>query len=81
MMLMPESGTSEKLDRIEATLEKLGSEISSLGDKVGKLDGDVRIINDRVDTYQKASTQVVNLAFSLIVAATLAIIIPIIFGR
>ncbi|MBV5260327.1 hypothetical protein FLX56_18090 [Synechococcus moorigangaii CMS01] len=66
---------------MEATLGKLGTEISALGDKVSKLDTDVRIINDRVDTYQKASTQVVNLAFSLIVAATLAIIIPIIFNR
>lgn len=73
--------SEEKLDRIELTLEKLGSNIGQLGEKVGKLDVDVRIISDRVDTYQKASTQVVNLAFSLIVAATLAIIVPVLFNR
>lgn len=78
---MSDLETNEKLDRIESTLEKLGTEISSLGQQVSKLDTDMRVVNDRVDAYQKASTQVVNLAFSLIVAATLAIIIPVIFSR
>jgi len=32
------------------------------------------LTNVRVDTYQKASTQVVNLAFGLIVTATATII-------
>jgi predicted nuclease with TOPRIM domain len=87
--------SEEKLDRIEATLERLEQGFSGLSDKVirldekvglldtkvGLLDTDVRIISDRVDTYQKASTQVVNLAFSLIVAATLAIILPIVLTR
>jgi hypothetical protein len=37
--------------------------------------------NDRVETYQKASQQVVNLAFSLILAATAVIVIPVVLGR
>ena len=37
--------------------------------------------NDRVETYQKSSQQVVNLAFSLILAATAAIVIPTVLGR
>ncbi len=32
----------------------------------------------QINTYQKASNQVVNLAFSLIVAAVLAIILPVV---
>ncbi|WP_099239496.1 hypothetical protein [Synechococcus sp. BDU 130192] len=82
------STTEEKLDRIEVTLGRLeqgfgrlDKSVIDLDEKVSRLDTDVRIISDRVDTYQKASTQVVNLAFSLIVAATLAIIIPVILGR
>ncbi len=90
--LPPDDGdddmSEEKLDRIEATLERLEKGFSSLNDKVGdldtkvgRLDTDVRVVNERVDAYQKASQQVVNLAFSLIVAATLAILVPVVFSR
>ncbi len=52
---------SERLDKIETTLEKLVHEITKN--------------NDKVEVYQKASQQVVNLAFSLILTATIAIVV------
>ena len=80
--------SEEKLDRIEATLErlevgftKLTDKVAELDTKVTQLDTDVRVVNERVDTYQKASQKVVNLAFSLIDAATLATLVPVVFNR
>ncbi len=52
---------SDRLDKIETTLEKLVQEIAKT--------------NDKVEIYQKASQQVVNLAFSLILTATIAIVV------
>lgn len=49
-----------KLDRLTVDVEALKQELS--------------LTNVRVDTYQKASTQVVNLAFGLIVTATVTIV-------
>jgi glycosyltransferase involved in cell wall biosynthesis len=61
------------------------------GDWILFVDADERVLeslkqeitrtNDRVETYQKASQQVVNLAFSLILAATAAIVISVVLGR
>ena len=48
---------------------------------VEQLKQEVTRTNDRVEIYQKASQQVVNLAFGLILAATAAIVVPAIFNR
>jgi len=57
----------ERLDRIESLLEELKNEMLRT--------------NDKVEIYQKASQQMINLAFSLIIAASLAIIVPAIINR
>ena len=59
---------SERLDKIETTLEKLVEEITKTNDEIAKT-------NDKVEIYQKASQQVVNLAFSLILTATITIVV------
>jgi hypothetical protein len=41
---------------------------------MGAFGNELAILNVRVDTYQKASGQVVNLAFGLIVTAVITII-------
>ena len=56
-----------RLDHLEATTNDINQRLKEF---------DIRI-----ETYQKASQQVVNLAFSLIIAATAAIVIPAVFGR
>ena len=58
---------TESNEKIEKRLENLEQEMQRT--------------NDRVEIYQKSSQQVVNLAFSLIIAATAAIVIPAVFGR
>ena len=40
-----------------------------------KLDGEIKEANIRIDAYQKSSTQVVNLAFGLISAASAVVIL------
>ncbi len=55
-------------------LDKLDREIQSLDLK--QLES-----NTKIDAYQKASNQVVNLAFALISAATVTVIISAVFQR
>ena len=78
--------TAKTNERVEAyQKESQQSEIKAL---INHLMEDVESLkqenartNDRVETYQKSSQQVVNLAFSLILAATAAIVIPTVLGR
>ncbi len=64
----------DPLDRIESLLEHLTQDVEELKNEMLRT-------NDKVEIYQKASQQVVNLAFSLIIAASLAIIVPAIINR
>ncbi|MEM9274047.1 MAG: hypothetical protein AAGA80_13910 [Cyanobacteria bacterium P01_F01_bin.143] len=59
--------TTRRLDKIEETLERLVNEQEKS--------------NIRIETYQKSSQQVVNLAFGLILTSALAIIIPVVMNR
>ncbi|WP_049783900.1 hypothetical protein [Acaryochloris marina] len=61
----------DHLDRIEELLTGFGEDLNALKEQTIKT-------NERVEIYQKASQQVVNLAFGLILTAALAIIIPVI---
>jgi hypothetical protein len=65
---------SEQLAEIKLLINYLTEDVESLKQKITRT-------NDRVETYQKASQQVVNLAFSLILAATAVIVIPVVLGR
>ena len=65
---------SERLDKIESSLEKLVTEIDTLKEETIKT-------NERVEIYQKASQQVVNLAFSLILTATITIVAQVIINH
>jgi hypothetical protein len=66
--------TDDRLQRIESLLETNNQRLENL-------ERDIKEFDIRIETYQKASQQVVNLAFSLIVAATAAIVIPVVVGR
>lgn len=69
------------LDRIESQLKNVVTSLKQLTTDVEGLKQEVNQTNLRVEIYQKASGQVVNLAFSLIVAATAAIIVPALINR
>ena len=72
---------SSRLDRIESLLEHLTTDVGKLTTDVEELKQEVTRTNDKVEIYQKASQQVVNLAFGLILTSALAIIIPAIVNR
>lgn len=75
----------EQLDRlstdVEQTnqkLEQTNHKLEQTNQKVDALTQELALTNTRVDTYQKASSQVVNLAFGLIATATVTIIASVI---
>ena len=57
----------QRLDRIETILTNLVTEI--------------KIYDSKLDTYQKASQQIVNIAFGHLATSALAIIIPAVLNR
>lgn len=66
--------TEEFQQQVLNRLDKLDREIQSLDLK--QLES-----NTKIDAYQKASNQVVNLAFALISAATVTVIISAVLQR
>ncbi len=72
---------SENDHRIFERLESLEENDRRIVEKLENISNQIREFDIRIDTYQKASQQVVNLAFGLIVAATAAIIVPAILNR
>jgi predicted nucleic acid-binding Zn-ribbon protein len=64
-----------KVDGIKVEVDELRIEVDGIKTEVDGLKQELSLTNVRVDTYQKASTQVVNLAFGLIAIATVTIII------
>jgi outer membrane murein-binding lipoprotein Lpp len=78
--------TAKTNERVEAYQKdsqqsEIKALINHLTEDVESLKQETARTNDRVETYQKSSQQVVNLAFSLILAATAAIVIPTVLGR
>jgi predicted nucleic acid-binding Zn-ribbon protein len=78
---MTQAANNDRLDRIESQLETIVKSLEHLTTDVESLKQEVTRTNDRVEIYQKASQQVVNLAFGLIVAATAAIVVPTVFNH
>jgi predicted nucleic acid-binding Zn-ribbon protein len=66
--------TNEKVEHLEKNFEHLEKKNDQISQQIKEFD-------IRIDAYQKASQQVVNLAFGLIVAATASIIVPAIINR
>ncbi|WP_026135331.1 hypothetical protein [Scytonema hofmannii] len=59
----------------EITLADIDHRLSKIEQELKETNTELRETNNKVETYQKASTQVVNLAFSLIASATVTLII------
>ena len=68
---MPDNAELER--KIEALREDIDRRFDKLINSIDRS-------NDRIETYQKASQQVVNLAFGLILTAVIAIVVPAIFS-
>ena len=72
---------SEQLAEIKGLIQHITTDLKAIRSAVENLKTETQRTNDRVEIYQKAYQQVVNLAFSLILAATAAIILPVVLGR
>lgn len=66
-----------RLDRIEQELKRL----DHIEQELKTLITEIKIYDSKLDAYQKASQQVVNIAFGLLATATLAIISPTVLNR
>ena len=70
-----------QLKEVDNRLNEFDNRFNEVDKRFNEFDNRFREFDIRIDTYQKASQQVVNLAFGLIVAATAAIVIPAITNR
>ena len=73
-------GQEQRLDRIETTLEGQGQRLDRIETTLEKLVTQITIYDGKLDAYQKASQQVVNIAFGLLATAALSVIIPAVLG-
>ncbi len=73
--------TKQQITQNNQQLEQTNQQLDLLVKDVEILKQETIRTNDRVEIYQKASQQVVNLAFCLIAATAAAIVIPTVLGR
>jgi molecular chaperone GrpE (heat shock protein) len=64
----------------QVVLEQL-EKLSTLEEDISELKDEVRRSNEKFDNYQKATQWVVQLAFSLIAAATVTVIVSSVLGK
>ena len=80
--------TNQRMGHLEGRFNDLEGRFGHLEKKVDHLEKETTEINQRlkefdirIDTYQKASQQIVNLAFGLLTVTAASIVIPAIFNR
>ncbi|PZV24691.1 MAG: hypothetical protein DCF12_17075 [Snowella sp.] len=74
-------GDNQRLDRIDSSLNVQGDRLNQIENTLEKLISKIDVYDSKLDAYQKASQQVVNIAFGLLATANLAIIIPAVLAR
>lgn len=72
---------NQRLDRIDSSLNVQGDRLNQIENTLEKLISKIDVYDSKLDAYQKASQQVVNIAFGLLATANLAIIIPAVLAR
>jgi len=80
--------TNQRIGQLEGRFGDLEGRFGHIEDKVDHLEKETTEIKQRlkefdirIDTYQKASQQVVNLAFGLLTVTAASIVIPAIVNR
>ena len=68
-------------DEVADFRHEVSNEVSEYKNEVSEYKNEVRAFNQKFDTYQKATQWVVQLAFSLIAAATVTVIISTVTGK
>ncbi|NJL47411.1 MAG: hypothetical protein HC929_07845 [Leptolyngbyaceae cyanobacterium SM2_5_2] len=69
------TASSDRLDRIEALVEKNSEAIEKNSEAIQKLTEESKELSIRFAAYQQASQWVVNLAFGLLATATITTIV------
>lgn len=77
----PNNDIRQLLQQISEQVRQTDTKVDALKAEVDALKQEQALSNTRIDTYQKASTQVVGLAFSLIATASLAILTSVVLKR
>ncbi|WLT36832.1 hypothetical protein NON20_11985 [Synechocystis sp. B12] len=72
---------SEDLEAQRHSLNKQGQRLDRIETILTNLVTEIKIYDSKLDTYQKASQQIVNIAFGLLATSALAIIIPAVLNR
>lgn len=67
--------STDRLDRIEALVERNSEAIQHNSEAIQKLTEETKELNIRFAAYQQASQWVVNLAFGLLATATITTIV------
>ena len=75
------SSLKHDVDGLKHDVGGLKHDVGGLKHDVDGLKQELTRTNDKVEIYQKASQQVVNLAFGLILTAALSIIVPVVLSR
>lgn len=67
--------SNDRLDPIEALVDKTTRTVQQNAEAIDKLAGCIGRFNERLDTYEQGMRWVVQLAFALVISATVALII------
>lgn len=73
--------SQDSQNQVLEELRTLKGDVSDFREEVSDYKDEVRAFNQKFETYQKATQWVVQLAFSLIAAATVTVIISTVTGR
>ncbi|MBD2428221.1 hypothetical protein [Phormidium sp. FACHB-1136] len=67
--------SNDRLDRIEALVEQNAEAIERNASAIDKLTDDLGRFNQRLDNYEQGMRWVVQLAFALLISATVALVV------
>lgn len=67
--------SNDRLDRIEASIERISDKVEKNADAIDTLTTDISRFNDRLDNYEQGMRWVIQLSFGLLISATVALIV------
>jgi len=71
----------QDVEHISQDVERISQDVERISQDVEQSNQNTNAFNQKFDTYQKATQWVVQLAFSLIAAATVTVIISTVLGK
>ncbi|MEM9005231.1 MAG: hypothetical protein AAGE59_17125 [Cyanobacteria bacterium P01_F01_bin.86] len=69
------TGSTDRLDRIEALVERNSQAIDKLTADIAQLANEGQRYSDRLDNYEQGMRWVIQLSFGLLISATVALIV------